>query len=288
MNAATVTMRLWNAVTRYWRRFNSAQVPMLAASLAYYATFSLFPLILLGFAGFGLALTQNPGLETQVREFINSSLQTAFPGNFGEISETIGSVKNTTLERLKLSAGTSAMIALVSLIWAASGFFTVLQSALTQAIPGSRVRNALRQRVVAILSILTLGPLLLLFMLAGLLASTLVQLPFLGLLRPYASGALAVGGATTLFALAYRFLPAHKAGWRASFLAAIPTALVWQVARLLLSAFTPRSLYEATYGPLTGFVLLLAWLYFSMLLLLSGGVLAGLLEHEMVEDTITK
>jgi membrane protein len=286
MNMATLTMRLWNIIMRYWRRFNSAQVPMLAASLAYYATFSLFPLILLGFAGFGLALTQNPALETQVRDFINSSLQTAFPTNFSEITEAIGLVKNNALERLKLSAGTSAIIALVSLIWAASGFFTVLQSALTQAIPGNRTRNALRQRLVAILSILTLGPLLLLFMLAGLLASTLVQLPFLGLLRPYAGGALAIGGATTLFALSYRFLPAHKASWRASFLAAIPTALIWQLARVLLTAFTPRSLYEATYGPLTGFVLLLAWLYFSMLLLLSGGVLAGLLESEVVAEAL--
>jgi membrane protein len=276
-------LRLWNIITRYWRRFNSAQVPMWAASLAYYATFSLFPLLLLAFAGFGLALTQNPLLEAQVRGFINTGLQTLFPTVFEEISQALGSVKTGALERLKVSAGTSAIIAFVSLVWAASGFFTVLQTALTQAIPGKRSRNAVRQRVVAILSIITLGPLLLLFMLAGLMLSSVVQLPVLEVLKPYSSGFLAMVGASTLFALAYRFLPAHKAGWRASIFAAVPTAAAWQLARGLLTTFTPRSLYEATYGPLTGFVLLLAWLYFSMLLLLSGGVLAGVLESEWDE-----
>lgn len=273
---------MWREVRRalleYVARFNRAQVPMLAASLAYYATFSLVPLVLLGIAGFGFALERNPELERGVLDFLDDSLRTAIPVDDGLLRSTLNVVREGVLERLQVNAGISGLIGLVALVWAASGFFHVLQSALTLAVPGARTRSVIVQRALAVVSILTLGPLLLLLMLGGVVASAVSSLPVFEPVAAYGTSLLPAAGAGLLFALAYRFLPAHSPGWRAALLAAVPTALAWQLARVALGVFTPRAAYEATYGPLTSVLLLLAWLYLSMHLLLMGGVLAGLIE----------
>ncbi len=67
-------------------------------------------------------------------------------------------------------------------------------------------------------------------------------------------------------------------------LAAIPTALVWQLARASLGWLTPVANFQATYGLLAGFLLLLAWLYLSMYVFLLGGVLTGLLERRKPDN----
>ena len=57
-------------------------------------------------------------------------------------------------------------------------------------------------------------------------------------------------------------------------------ALVWQAARVSLGLLTPLSGFQATYGILAGFLLLLVWLYLSMQIFLMGGVLVSLLEDQ--------
>jgi membrane protein len=261
-----------------------AQVPLLAAALAYYATFSLFPLLLLAVAGFGFALQARPELQTQVLEFMQNSIRTAFPSAADLLNDTLKDLKVSVLLRFQANAGATGAIGLLALFWAASGFFTVLQGALTQAIPGQRNRNVVMQRVVAFVSVFTLGPLLLLLMLVGTVLSSLGSIPALGILRTASSALLPLLGALILFALSYRFLPAHTPGWRASLIAAVPTALVWQLARQSLGWLTPVANFQATYGLLAGFLLLLAWLYLSMYIFLLGGVLTGLLEHREIES----
>ena len=273
-------------VKRFIARVTEVQVPLLAAALAYFATFSLFPLLLLAVAGFGFALSARPELQTQVLEFVQNSIQTAFPSVADLLNDTLKDLKVSVLLRFQANAGATGLIGLLALFWAASGFFTVLQGALTQAIPGKRNRNLVMQRVVALLSVFTLGPLLLLLMLVGTLLSSLGSIPALGILRSASSTLLPLFGALVLFALSYRFLPAHTPGWRASLIAAVPTALLWQLARQSLGWLTPVANFQATYGLLAGFLLLLAWLYLSMYIFLLGGVLTGLLEHRETEEIV--
>ena len=173
----------------------------------------------------------------------------------------------------------------MSLVWASSGFFTVLQDALNDAIPGVRSRPVWMARVVAIATVAAFGVLLMLLMLSGVIVSSLAGLPGLGFLKSFSSSLLTVLGASLLFTLAYRFLPAHSPGWRAALVAGAPTAVVWQLARSLLGLITPIATYQATYGLLAGFLLLLAWLYLSMQIFLMGAVLAGMLEDRFKDET---
>ena len=278
----------WRWVRLFVDRFNAARVPILAASLAYYATFSLFPLLLLAFAGFGFALSQYPGLKDSILLFLRSAIQQTFPSAADLLNSTLEDLKLGVLERFRVNAGITGLIGVGALVWAASGFFAALQGALTLAIPGTRNRSALMQRGVAVLSLFTLAPLMLLLMLVGAIISSLSSVSFLAPVQFYSSSILPVLGALALFALSYRYLPAHNPGWRASLLAALPTALVWQAARLSLGLLTPLSSFQATYGILAGFLLLLAWLYLSMQIFLGGGVLVSLLEHDRLPDDVTE
>lgn len=272
--------QIWRWLQLFVERFNAARVPILAASLAYYATLSLFPLLLLAFAGFGFALSRYPNLKDEILRFLSLAVEQAFPSAAALLEETLSGLQRDLLERFQASAGITGLIGVGSLIWAASGFFAALQVALSLAIPGTRTRSVVMQRVIAMLSLFTLAPLMLTLMLVGTLVSSLSNLPFLTLLQSYASSGLAVLGAFILFSLSYHYLPAHTPSWRASVLAALPTALVWQVARLSLGLLTPLSGFQATYGILAGFLLLLVWLYLSMQIFLIGGVLVSLLEQQ--------
>ena len=71
----------WRWGQLFVNRFNAARVPILAASLAYYATLSLFPLLLLAFAGFGFALERYPGLKDEILRFLSLAVQQAFPAS---------------------------------------------------------------------------------------------------------------------------------------------------------------------------------------------------------------
>lgn len=272
--------QVWRWLQLFVERFNAARVPILAASLAYFATLSLFPLLLLAFAGFGFALSRYPNLKDEILRFLSLIVEQAFPSAAALLEETLSGLQRDLLERFQANAGITGLIGVGSLIWAASGFFAALQVALSLAIPGTRTRSVVLQRVIALLSLFTLAPLMLMLMLVGTLVSSLSNLPFLASLQGYASSGLAVLGAFALFSLSYHYLPAHTPSWRASLLAALPTALVWQVARLSLGLLTPLSGFQATYGILAGFLLLLVWLYLSMQIFLMGGVLVSLLEEQ--------
>ncbi len=263
----------------YLERWNEARVPILAASLAYYATFSLFPLLLLAVAGFGFALAQYPGLRDEVLFFMRNTISQVFPSAADLLNQNLESLKRGVLERFAANAGVSSLIAIVSLIWAASGFFTVLQTALTLAIPGNRNRSVLMQRILAFVTVFTLAPLMLFLMILGSVLSSLSSVPLFEPLQGYASGVVALLGAFALFTLSYRYLPAHNPGWRASISGALPTALIWQAARLGLGLLTPISSFQATYGILAGFLLLLAWLYLTLQIFLAGGVLVSVIEQ---------
>ncbi len=266
-------------VVLFAARWNEARVPILAASLAYYATFSLFPLLLLAVAGFGFALSQFPNLRDEVLQFMQTTIEQVFPSAAELLNQNLENLKRGVLERFAANAGVSSLIAAAGLIWSASGFFTVLQTALTLAIPGQANRSVLMQRILAFVTVFTLAPMMLFLMIIGSVLSSLSSVPLLAPVQAYSSGVVALLGAYALFTLSYRYLPAHNPGWRASLIGALPTALVWQAARLGLGLLTPISSFQATYGILAGFLLLLAWLYLTLQIFLAGGVLVSLIEQ---------
>lgn len=264
----------WPFAQQVYRLYARAHVPFFAAALAYYAIFSLMPMLFLLVGVFGWLLRHNPSLQLATLEQLGQVTLWLFP--------TQPDLAQQLLGFLNQGATPLTVGSLVILLWTASHFFTSLSYALRvifgegvdQRPPPVRLQvwRALRGRITGLLAPLALGLGLLILVLLGVGLSFLTRyLPGgLGRLEDELPLLLAV----VLFYLAYRALPLNPpARWQAG-LSAVLAALIWQGMRLGLPLLLPRSQYELIYGPVAGFLLTLLGFYLTVWILLAGAVLA--------------
>src|SRR5687768_14199146 len=100
------------------QEFQDDEAGMLGAALAYYATFSIFPLLLLLLAALGWVLNYWPVAINAQEQILAVASQNFSP----KLAETV----NQLLEVLKDRAGTATGIGLVTLLFGASGVFQQL------------------------------------------------------------------------------------------------------------------------------------------------------------------
>lgn len=68
--ASVQRTRLWHA----WKRYGDSRGNLLAGGIAYFAFFSLFPVMALAFTVFGVLLQDNPQWMDQIRDYLNTTL----------------------------------------------------------------------------------------------------------------------------------------------------------------------------------------------------------------------
>jgi len=252
------------AVQAYLKRlvrvYTQAHVPFFAASLAYYALFSLLPLLLLLVGVFGLVLESRPDLEQAFMLQVEHLAQNLFP-----TSESVG---QTVAEALRRGAASATMTSVLVLAWTASNFFSALSYALSLIFGGRG--PGWRGRLLGLVAPLLVGLSLLLFSL-GSLAITMV-LPYLpdGPWRGVVAGSLPWFATLLAFFVIYRFLPYPPPGTLSSLAAAFLASSVWTGLSRLLPHVISRTRYESIYGPLAGFLLALFGFYMAMWILLGG------------------
>ncbi len=241
-----------------WRSFNQRDVRE-AASLSYYAIFSIFPLILLAVAlvsGLvGPALAQQQILTLVGGFFPQDSLQL--------IEENV---------RLALQQRQSfGLVALLGLGWSGLSLFSNLATALDGIFHPAYLRPLWHKRLLALLMTTVLAVLLL----ASLLTSAIFHLLDVLLLgRP--SPILTVGTLflplglnATLFALLFRFVPQLHVRWDAIWPAALLGGLGWELAKSLFVWYLDNfGNYSLIYGSLGTVIVLLFWAYLSASILL--------------------
>ena len=258
-----------------FRSFSQARATEAAASIAFFSLFSLFPLMLFLIAGISYVMAQDYTSQ-QLFQYI----RILFP-----VSQ---SVIVDTLNLILKNRPTFGIIALVGLLWAASGAFNSLAININRAWSEAQVRNFLQSRLVAILMVGILVGLVFI----SLLATTLVhlianaRLPVLGgilndqsfpwraiiNLVPFTFRLLILWGL-------YRWVPTTQVRWRAAFWGALVAAVAWE---LITDGFTlylssPWARYELVYGSLATIVVLMFWLYLSSSIALFGAHLTACL-----------
>lgn len=248
------------------QRFNRMHAPEAAAGIAYYAVFSLFPLLLVliwvvKYILFNAAApSQVINLVVQVLPITRNLLDSYF----GEILS-----HNTTI----------GIVGLAGLVWAASGVFLGLVHNINRAWPRARMHGFLRGRLVALGIIAILGLLLVLFVVSSTVVSLLplLDLPisggvqgtfFGGLLFDLMLWVLAFG---VFFAL-YRWVPTTWVRYREAFWGALVATLAWELTTGLFTWYlsSPFARFEKLYGTLGSSVGLLAWIYLSAIITLFG------------------
>ena len=258
--------------------FQADEASTLGAALAYYALFSLFPLLLLLIAGLGYVLKY---WDTAIN--VQDEILTAVSHNF---SPQLSDALNQILGGIKSNAGGATVIGLITLLIGASSVFQQLDLSFNKIwkVPTpdqsagmvASVLKTVRTKLFSFGMVLAVGFLLLVSMaLTGLtqaLLNTFQNVPIIG-----GAAGFVIGLATTLllntlvFALLFKFLPNTTVRWGDVGLGALVTAVLWELGKNLLAWYIGRSGQSwSAYGLVGTVLILMAWIYFSSQILFLG------------------
>lgn len=258
---------------RAFTRFNELRGYEAAASVAYYALFSLFPLLLLltSITGYVLVNVESPG---EVLEFLTN----LFP-----VADSF--LRDNLLPILE-QRGTSGVVGLVALLWSASGVFVTLTLSINRAWPDASTRNSLHGRLISVAMIGILVVLLILSLLLNIALSLLplIELPlgaaFLTLESPLwqvLSALVPVAIVFLVFLGMFRWIPNTRVAWVEAFWGAVFSALGWLVATAAFRWFLDSGManYDVVYGSLGAIIALLTWIYLSAYITILGAHLSA-------------
>ena len=251
------------------RKMGEADVMLVAAGMAFYTLFSLFPLLLL-LVSIGSIFLMDQGSVEQILRFVSETMPVAQV------------VVNENIPNVVQLRGPVGLVGLVTLLWSASNVFTILSTHINSAWPGASKRNFFEKRLVG-LGIVTA---MVLALVGYILATILLQLmawlraPFLG--EAGLSGGEAWGWAWSLLSWMlvlgllsgiYGWIPKTHVPWQAALTSgAITTLILLGLSRFLaglLALIIQR--YQLIYGSLSAFVAFMFYIYLTNLVVLTGG-----------------
>jgi len=265
---------LWLAIQQTLKPNTS----IMASAIAYFALFSLFPLILLSIsiASFSFEPNIDEHVIVQRLEFVAPALSQLLGKNIDQIVQACGTVSS---------------VAVISLIWSASSVFYTLTHTLNEIWHKEKKRATWKIRGLAILFVLAfVGPTLLLISLAGsVLANLRFWLP--NQILPLSTGislSLTILLDIILFMALYMLLPHGKSTWREILPGAMTAGILWELAKKIFLAFvsTYISVSNLVYGTVAVIIAFLAWAYLSSLIFLFGAYISfSYWEHQNKDST---
>jgi membrane protein len=255
------------------RNFTEKQAAQASAGLAYYALFSIFPLLLVFVAGGSYFLDRR-----QVFDTVTQFIQDAFPISKQAINENLLQVLE---ER-----GTAGVSSLVILLWSASGMFTSLAYNINLAWPRASRRNFLQNRLVGLWMI---GGLIGLIILSIALGWMTKRLPFMDIAHASPSQLIllrlisAFGSWLTIFLVfltLYHWIPTLRVKWSATVWGALIASLAWKAVTAGFAWYLGSSFgqYQLVYGSLGAIVAFLFLIYIISLITLFGAHLSAAIE----------
>jgi membrane protein len=271
---ATLGMKFWfNVLKCTVSDFMEDKALRLAAALAYYAMFSLAPLLIIV-----MALLSSVGSFLFGEENIRQQMQQQLSSTLGEQSaKTIDSM----MAARKLGSSTIAMIlGIAALLFGAAGVFGQIQDALNtiwevKAKPGSGIWHFVRDRFLSLTMVLGLGFLLLISM----VLTTAVEAMTTGMGRLFPlpdavtvtlSLIVSFAVVSVLFAMIFKVLPDVKVPWKVAFIGGIGTAVLFTIGKWGLSQYLGRESTASAYGAAGSVIIILLWIYYSSVILFMG------------------
>lgn len=278
------------------KKWQSDNVAVLATSMAYYALFSIFPLLLIILSVVGLIIGSENSLlrqslrvvgqeemADQVTDQANAEAQI-----FGLINDSLSPEAATQIEdvlnRMNQKSAGAGIIGFVTLLFAASSVFAALDQAF-QIIWDTKDPNAeatgifhtartmILKKLLAFGLVLGCAVLLLLSMLSGVVIgvvqSFIPELPGSVYLWRGVQMLVSLTLLTFAFMLLFKFLPDVHVTWKDVRLAALITAILFTIFVNISSFYIGRSDF-ATYGAIGSVMALLVWIFLSTQVLFLG------------------
>ena len=260
-------------------------VTHMAAGVAYYALFSLFPLML------GLIAILSFFLESgEIQARLTTLTAGYLPGSEKLVSDNIDAVV-----RLR---GALSLVSVLGLLWSGSAIFGAINRAINRAwdihtdrpLYKGKPRQMFMAAGVGVLFAISIGS-------AAVVrtASDLAQydVPVLNFLVQTVGMVLLQGLSFVLvfaiFLIIYKFMPNTKTYWRYIWPGALLGAVLFELAKNLFILYLERSSFQNVYGTVTPVIVLLLWTYVSSLILLIGAEISseyGRLKQNIARGTL--
>jgi len=254
-----------------WFTFHHTHATEGAASIAYYSLFSLFPLLLVLIVA-GSYMLQQTNVQQVLLEWVVESI----PGSRELILQNI--------QQVLALRGTFGLVALISLVWSASGVFNTMAANINRAFPEAQTRNFFTNRIVALAMIGGLVVIIFLLLFFNTIFRLIphIDIPILG--TGHQTRVWQIFSLTfpillnfLVFYLLYWWVPNTNVSRRASFIGALFTTVISRLFTLLFSLYLSSGFdrYEIVYGSLGTIVALMFFIYFTGWIVLFGAHLTA-------------
>lgn len=265
-----MTARLaWPITKETASEFMEDNVLRLAAALAYYAMFSLGPLLVIVIAVAGLFFDK-AAVQQEVMQQVQS-----FVGN--KAAETVQTMFSNQTQSGSLIA---TVLGTIALVFGASGVFGQLKDALNtiwevQPKEGQGVWGFIRNRFLSFTMVLGIAFLLLVSLVITTSLELVSQqlnhlLPMPGFVAKALHFVISFGVVTLLFAMIFKVLPDAEIGWRDVWVGALGTALLFTIGKFAIGVYLGRQSTSSAYGAAGSVVVILLWVYYSSVILFAG------------------
>jgi len=263
-------MRLaWRIIKQTVDEFNAVPTLSLSAATAYYAAFSVGPLLVLVVGLAGLVF----GSE-QVRQEIGRQLATLVGSKSAQLVQSMMSAQ------LKGGSLIATIIGGIALLFGAGGVFGQLQVSLNTiwgviAKPGHGLWRLVRDRLLSLAMVLAIGFLLLISMALSAFVNVFTHYVSRAISLPEWSaqvfdGVISFVVVSILFALIFKVLPDVRLRWRDVFAGALGTAVLFTAGKFLLTLYLRHEITASAYGAGSAFIVILLYVYYASVILYLG------------------
>ncbi len=237
----------------------------LAATIAFWTFFSIFPLVIgvLSLAGYFL---ESAALQARIYEMMSDLL----PGSARFVRNSI--------EAVVQHRGTMSWVGIGGLLWSAGKGFGAITRAVNRALGAKRTHSPLLSYVRRFLMAVAVSILMIVSVAFTLVVDVLLEPALLARvgLGPAAIPRLPAWTLSfvlvfLIFALIFKLAPYIEVRWRQVLPGALLAAVLFELGKAAFAFYLDRMAnFEAVYGSLTSIIVLLLWLYVSALMLILG------------------
>ncbi|QEG37429.1 YihY/virulence factor BrkB family protein [Bythopirellula goksoeyrii] len=246
---------------------------LLAAAVSYYLALAFFPLLIVLLSGLGFFFqwtASGQDAEAQLLTIIEEQL-----------SPSLSSQVKTVFSQVRDKASIGGPIGLLVLLATAIIVFAQIETAFDRIwnVPIEKrsiwqsITHVVLKRARAFIMLTALGVVVLAVFASGMIMTTMLSMAGDSEASEWLRWATQLGVSVALnfavFSCIYRFVPKSEVSWKAAAAGGLWAALIWELGRMVLSAFVVGKKYSA-YGVLGAFLAIMLWAYYAMCVLFFG------------------
>jgi membrane protein len=265
---------LWGYLKEVMSEFFDNNVIKYSASLAYYTTFSIAPLLVIVIHVAGLILGDQ-AMEGVIYDELH-----------GLVGPSAAEQLQLTIQNVHMNVGTSlaTTVSFIVLLFGATGIFAEMQDSLNKiwGLKAITTKKAwwkmIIDRLVSFSMIVSLGFVMLVSLALSAIVMKLTDIlkGFIGddgeVILTISDHLLSVVSTTIIFAAIFKVLPDAKIKWRDVIVGALITSLLFLLGKILIGLYLSSSKLASLFDAAGSVILIMLWVYYSSAILYLGAV----------------